>query len=66
MRELFLTGYTSNRGRQNITSFLVNYLQIDWRLGAEWYACMLIDYDAPSNWGNWQYLAGVGSDPRED
>ena len=24
----------------------------------------LIDYDMGSNWGNWQYLAGVGADPR--
>lgn len=24
----------------------------------------LIDYDVGSNWGNWQYLAGVGADPR--
>jgi deoxyribodipyrimidine photo-lyase len=24
----------------------------------------LIDYDIASNWGNWQYLAGVGADPR--
>lgn len=25
---------------------------------------MLVDYDVASNWGNWQYLAGVGADPR--
>ena len=24
----------------------------------------LIDYDVGSNYGNWQYIAGVGSDPR--
>ena len=24
----------------------------------------LIDFDVGSNWGNWQYLAGVGADPR--
>jgi deoxyribodipyrimidine photo-lyase len=24
----------------------------------------LIDFDVASNWGNWQYLAGVGADPR--
>lgn len=64
-RELFLTGYTSNRARQNVASFLAKHLNIDWRLGAEWYECMLVDYDAPSNWGNWQYVAGVGNDPRE-
>ncbi|KAJ3835735.1 DNA photolyase, FAD-binding/Cryptochrome [Lentinula raphanica] len=64
MRELALTGYTSNRTRQNCASFLAKWLGIDWRLGAEWYECMLIDYDVASNWGNWAYVAGVGNDPR--
>ncbi|KAL9613539.1 MAG: hypothetical protein Q9167_001924 [Letrouitia subvulpina] len=65
MRELFLTGYTSNRLRQNVASFLAKHLGIDWRIGAEWYESMLCDYDLSSNWGNWQYNAGVGNDPRE-
>ncbi len=65
MRELFLTGYTSNRLRQNVASFLAKHLGIDWRIGAEWYESLLCDYDLSSNWGNWQYLAGVGNDPRE-
>ncbi|KAJ4490755.1 DNA photolyase, FAD-binding/Cryptochrome [Lentinula aciculospora] len=64
MRELALTGYTSNRTRQNCASFLAKSLWIDWRLGAEWYECMLTDYDVASNWGNWAYVAGVGNDPR--
>lgn len=64
MRELYLTGYTSNRTRQNCASFLAKWLGIDWRLGAEWYESMLIDHDVASNWGNWQYVAGVGNDPR--
>jgi deoxyribodipyrimidine photo-lyase len=63
-RELYHTGYTSNRARQNVASFLAKHLKIDWRIGAEWYESMLIDYDLSSNWGNWQYLAGVGNDPR--
>ena len=65
MRELFLTGYTSNRLRQNVASFLAKHLCIDWRIGAEWYESCLVDYDLSSNWGNWQYTAGVGNDPRE-
>ncbi|TQW01019.1 hypothetical protein V2A60_002036 [Cordyceps javanica] len=65
-RELFLTGYTSNRARQNVASFFAKHLDIDWRYGAEWYECMLVDYDASSNWANWQYVAGVGNDPRGD
>ena len=63
-RELFLTGWTSNRARQNVASYLTKHLGIDWRLGAEWYETNLIDYDVHSNWGNWQYVAGVGNDPR--
>jgi deoxyribodipyrimidine photo-lyase len=27
---------------------------------------MLVDYDVSSNWANWQYVAGVGNDPRGD
>jgi len=64
LREVFLTGYTSNRARQNVASFLAKHLYLDWRLGAEWYECLLVDYDLSSNWGNWQYVAGVGNDPR--
>ncbi len=63
-RELFLTGYTSNRARQNVASYIAKHLGIDWRIGAEWYEALLIDYDVSSNWGNWQYTSGVGNDPR--
>ncbi|KAI0444499.1 DASH family cryptochrome [Xylaria telfairii] len=63
-RELIHTGYTSNRARQNVGSFLTKHLNIDWRYGAEWYEFMLVDYDVNSNWSNWQYVAGVGNDPR--
>lgn len=65
MRELYLTGWTSNRARQNVASYLAKHLGLDWRLGAEWYECALVDHDVSSNWGNWQYVAGVGNDPRE-
>ncbi|KAK6586547.1 hypothetical protein PZA11_001604 [Diplocarpon coronariae] len=64
LREMYHTGYTSNRARQNVASFFAKHLKLDWRIGAEWYECMLVDYDLSSNWGNWQYLAGVGNDPR--
>ncbi len=66
MNELNLTGFMSNRGRQNVASYLTTTLGIDWRLGAEYFERMLIDYDVGSNWGNWQYVAGVGLDPRFD
>lgn len=66
MRELKSTGFMSNRGRQNVASFLVNDLHIDWRMGAMYFESQLIDYDVCSNWGNWAYIAGVGNDPREN
>ena len=64
MLELKQTGFMSNRGRQNVASFLCNELNIDWRFGAAYFEEQLIDYDVCSNWGNWAYLAGVGNDPR--
>ena len=64
MIELKLTGFMSNRGRQNVASYLCNDLKIDWRYGAAYFEQQLIDYDVCSNWGNWAYLAGVGNDPR--
>ena len=65
MRELKKTGFMSNRGRQNVASFLVNDLGQDWRRGAAYFESQLIDYDVCSNWGNWNYVAGVGNDPRK-
>jgi deoxyribodipyrimidine photo-lyase len=64
MRELASTGFMSNRGRQNVASFLTKNLGINWRWGAEWFESLLIDYDVASNWGNWNYTAGVGNDAR--
>ena len=64
MKELNATGFISNRSRQIVASCLVNELQLDWRYGAAYFEQQLIDYDMASNWGNWQYIAGVGVDPR--
>jgi deoxyribodipyrimidine photo-lyase len=66
MRELAATGFMSNRGRQNVASFLVHDLKLDWTWGAAYFESLLIDYDPCSNWGNWNYVAGVGNDPREN
>ena len=64
MKELNQTGFMSNRGRQNVASYLVHDLGVDWRMGAGYFESKLIDYDPASNWGNWAYIAGVGNDPR--
>ncbi|XP_073486127.1 cryptochrome DASH isoform X1 [Aquarana catesbeiana] len=66
MRELAMSGFMSNRGRQNVASFLTKDLGIDWRMGAEWFEYLLVDYDVCSNYGNWLYSAGIGNDPREN
>jgi deoxyribodipyrimidine photo-lyase len=58
------TGWLSNRGRQIAASCLVNELNLDWRYGAAFFEKHLLDYDVASNYGNWQYIAGVGADPR--
>jgi len=64
MRELKATGYTSNRLRQNLASFLIHDLSCDWRAGAAWFESQLIDFDVYNNQGNWLYLSGRGTDPR--
>ena len=65
MNQLVSTGYMSNRGRQIVASCLVNELELDWRYGASFMESHLIDYDVASNWGNWQSIAGVGSDGKK-
>lgn len=64
MKELNATGFLSNRVRQLCASFFIHELNQHWRYGAAYFEYMLIDYDVASNWGNWLYLAGGGSDPR--
>lgn len=66
MIELKKTGFMSNRGRQNVASYLVKDLKVNWQWGAMWFESQLIDYDVCSNWCNWNYVAGIGNDPREN
>ena len=51
MRELAATGFMSNRGRQNVASYLALDLALDWRYGADHFESLLLDYDVYSNWG---------------
>lgn len=56
MRELAMTGFMSNRGRQNVASFLTKDLGLDWRMGAEWFEYLLvgsIDLCLTSAWKSW-------------
>ncbi len=66
MREINRTGYMSGKGRQTVASYLVHDLNINWQMGADYFESLLIDYDLASNYGNWNYIAGVGSDMKEE
>lgn len=59
MRELAATGWMSNRGRQNVASYLVLDCGIDWRIGADHFESLLLDHDVCSNYGNWNAAAGL-------
>ena len=59
MRELLATGFMSNRGRQNVCSFLTIDMNMDWRYGAAHFEEHLLDHDVHSNWGNWCSGAGM-------
>lgn len=59
MRELKATGFMSNRGRQNVASFLAIDLNTDWRYGADHFESHLLDFDVYANWGNWCSAAGM-------
>jgi deoxyribodipyrimidine photolyase len=62
--QLMSEGTLSNRSRQIYASFVVNCTDLDWRHGAWFFQLFLIDYDLFSNWGNWLYLSGWGTDSR--
>ena len=66
MRELVETGWMSNRGRQNVASFLVYKLGIDWRWGGEFFEHHLVDHNVGANYVNWQTIAGIGWQGRDN
>jgi len=62
MRQLAETGWMHNRVRMVCASFLVKDLLIDWRKGERFFRRHLVDGDVAQNAGNWQWVAGTGSD----
>jgi deoxyribodipyrimidine photo-lyase len=64
MRQLAREGFMHNRARMIVASFLTKTLYLDWRLGAEHFARLLVDADVANNAGNWQWMAGTGNDTR--
>ncbi len=65
MNQLHETGFLPARARKVVSSFLVNDLKIEWRMGAEYFESILIDYDPCSNYVNWNYVAGVDLDSQK-
>ncbi|HTW01108.1 MAG TPA: deoxyribodipyrimidine photo-lyase [Streptosporangiaceae bacterium] len=63
-RQLLREGWMHNRSRMITASFLCRRLRIDWRLGAGHFMQWLTDGDVASNYGNWQWTAGTGTDTR--
>ena len=59
MRELDETGFMSNRGRVNASSWLTRDQGVLWTWGAAWFESRLIDYDVASNWMNWNFQATI-------
>lgn len=64
MRQLLREGFMHNRARLVAGSFLTKHLSIDWREGAAHFYAHLVDGDVANNAGNWQWVAGTGTDTR--
>ena len=56
------TGTMHNRLRMIVASFLTKNLFIDWKKGEKYFASKLLDYEASSNIGGWQWSASTGAD----
>ncbi|MDD3145021.1 MAG: deoxyribodipyrimidine photo-lyase [Candidatus Gracilibacteria bacterium] len=64
MKQLVETNWMHGRARMIVASFLTKDLLIDWRLGEKFFKKHLLDYDENVNFGNWQWSASVGADPK--
>jgi deoxyribodipyrimidine photo-lyase len=64
MRQLAGEGWMHNRARLVTASFLTRHLGLDWRDGAAHFAGLLLDADVANNNGNWQWVAGTGTDTK--
>lgn len=62
VKQLTTTGWMHNRARMIVASFFTKNLLLDWRLGEEFFAQYLMDYDLASNVGGWQWAASCGTD----
>jgi deoxyribodipyrimidine photo-lyase len=62
MRQMYVTGTMHNRGRMIVASYLTKHLMTHWKIGLDWFAHCLTDWDPASNAMGWQWIAGSGPD----
>ncbi len=62
MRQMYVTGTMHNRGRMIVASYLTKHLLCHWKIGMNWFADCLIDWDPCSNAMGWQWSSGSGPD----
>ena len=62
MRELYVTGRMHNRARMLVGSYLTKHMMCHWKIGLDWFADCLIDWDPAANAMGWQWVAGSGPD----
>jgi len=62
MREMYVTGTMHNRARMIVASYLTKHLMVHWKVGMDWFAECLTDWDPASNAMGWQWTAGCGPD----
>ena len=62
MREMYVTGTMHNRARMIVASYLTKHLMVHWKVGMDWFADCLTDWDPASNAMGWQWTAGCGPD----
>ncbi len=62
LREMFVTGRMHNRARMLVASYLTKHLMCHWKIGLDWFADCLTDWDPAANALGWQWVAGCGPD----
>ncbi|WP_103255565.1 cryptochrome/photolyase family protein [Tabrizicola aquatica] len=62
MREMYVTGTMHNRARMIAGSYLTKHLLTHWKVGLDWFAECLTDWDPAANAMGWQWVAGSGPD----
>lgn len=62
MIQLNTLGYMHNRLRMLTASFLTKIMLIDYKMGEQYFAEKLLDFDLAANNGGWQWSASTGCD----